>query len=181
MALYGSRADRRAKSRKKPKPELEPGKVQRQTTRSGGRRIVITTRMNKDGEVKVKTEAAPPLEWRLQAAQITAMRRHRRFGSGFLYAGSMEAGKRGPKAQMEAVATGMVSGEPDVRLYFSGGKTIFVENKSGKGRLSKEQKERHADLLALAFDVHTVWADSEESASTQILQIIDDHFAGIAG
>ncbi len=53
-----------------------------------------------------------------------------------LLAGDQNAAKRGPKAQTQALATGMTPGEPDLRIYLTGGRLRMIENKVGKGKLS---------------------------------------------
>lgn len=143
--------------------------VMKQTTRINGARKVITT--SATGKVTIKP--ALPFEWELQAAQVRALRAHPAYGRSFLLAGDMNAGKRGPRAQQQAIATGMTPGEPDMRLYFEGGRLVMIENKVGNGRLGPSQKERHADLTRLGFEVHTVAEVTTEAAAARAVAIVD--------
>lgn len=89
------------------------------------------------------------------------------YGKLFLLAADMNAGKRGPRAQVEAIASGMTPGEPDLRIYISGGRLGMIENKVGKGRLRPDQLTRHADLIRLGFDVRVVSSVTEADAADQ--------------
>lgn len=143
--------------------------AKRQTVRINGKRVVITT----SAKGKVTTKAAPPKEWELQAAQVRALRAMPEYGKQFLLAGDMNAAKRGPKAQQEAIAAGMTSGEPDLRIYLQGGKLAMIENKVGKvGRLSPAQVARHASLARLGHIVVTVSATNTEDAASQAVALV---------
>ena len=85
----------------------------------------------------------------------------------FLPAGDQNAAKRGPKAQVQAKATGMEPGEPDLRLYIAGGRLRMIENKVGRGKLSPDQVQRHEQLAALGHEVVVVRATSTEDAADQ--------------
>ena len=96
-----------------------------QTVRIAGVRTKITTRNG-----KVTAAAALPLEWKLQAAAVRALKAMPEFGRQFLLAGDQAAGKRGPKAQMQALATGLTPGDPDLRINLPEGRTAFIEYKT---------------------------------------------------
>jgi hypothetical protein len=134
-----------------------------QTVRIKGQRVKITT----SAEGKATVAAALPLECECQAAQVQRLRAMPGYGSQFLLAGDQNAAKRGPKAQVQAKATGMEPGEPDLRIYLSGGRLRMIENKVGKGKLSPAQIDRHTALAALGHEVVGVWADSAEDAADQ--------------
>lgn len=138
----------------------------RQTVTIAGKRTVLTTR---NGRVTAKPAA--PLEWQLQAAQVRRLRGMPEYGAPpqgmFLLAGDMNAGKRGAKAQVQAKATGMEPGEPDLRIYLVGGKLRLIENKVGRATLTDSQKDRHPKLAALGHPVTVLRADSEEDAADQ--------------
>jgi hypothetical protein len=138
-----------------------------QTVKLQGRRVRITT---VDGRVSVKP--APELEWKLQAAQCVRLRAMPEYGKLFTFAGSMEAGKRGPQARIQAKATGMEAGEPDLRIYLKGGRCGFIENKAGDGRLRPEQTKRHELLRALGFVVEVVRAATEQEAADKAEAIV---------
>lgn len=162
---------------------LTPGRTKTQTVRRDGERVTITQKMLSDGSVKTTVEKAHTLEADLQAAQVTRLKKRDDLITGFLFAASMEAGKRGPKAQAEAKATGMIAGEPDLRLYVSGRdgpKLVFIENKNGGNGLSKEQKQRHADLRYLGFRVYVIKTDDEVLAADLAESVLDFELYGSA-
>lgn len=144
-----------------------------QTVRINGARVRIHT---KNG--RVTTKAAPPLEWELQAAQIRALKAMPEYGKQFLLVGGMEAGKRGPRAQQQALATGLTAGHPDVTVFLPGGKCAFIENKVGNpatgsgGRLSPAQKYRHAALARLGHTVAVLRATTTEDAAAQAVALV---------
>lgn len=141
----------------------------RQTTRINGARVVLTT--SKTGRLSMKP--ALPTEDDLQAAQVAALRRHPAFNKAFTFAADMNAERRGPKARAKALRTGMMAGEPDIRLSFAGGRTVYVENKVGKARMQPSQEPRHAVLRRLGFVVHVLRAESEEEAERLMLAIVE--------
>lgn len=106
-------------------------------------------------------------EWRLQAAQVRRLRAMPEFGRQFLIAGDMAAGRRGPRAQVEAKATGLTPGEPDLRVYLAGGRLLLIENKTLKGRLSPGQIARHEDLERIGHPVLVIRAATEADAAEQ--------------
>lgn len=146
-----------------------PSSTTTQIVRVNGARVRITTRNG-----KVTTKPAPPLEWELQAAQVAALRRLPSFQKRFLLAGDMNSAKRGPKAQAQAVATGMTSGEPDLRIYGENGRLLLIENKVGNSRLSPAQKDRHEALQRLGFTVLVIRATTtEEAAGMAVIAVLD--------
>jgi len=134
----------------------------RQTVRIGGKRTVLTTRNG-----KVTARQALPQEWELQAAQVRRLRGMPEYGKQFLLAGDQNAAKRGPRARVQALAAGMVAGEPDMRVYGKPGRLLMWENKVGTAALSPAQKDRHAALGNLGHDVAVVRAVSEQDAADQ--------------
>lgn len=106
-------------------------------------------------------------EWRLQAAQCRRLRSMPEHGRLFLIAGDQNAARRGPQAAVQAQATGMTPGEPDLRVYLSGGRVAFIENKTLNGRLSPEQRDRHEAMAALGHIVAVVKAGTEADAADQ--------------
>ncbi len=180
MGFYGSKKDRLAKKKVRGGKPLEPGKVKRQTVVKDGKRVVIEQRMNAAGEVKVTVKGAGELEWKLQEAQVNWMKRHPLYVKGFAFAASMEAGKRGAVAQREAIATGMMAGEPDLRIYIGGAsggppRVFFVENKGKDGRLHKEQSDRHEELRALGFPVHVIKATDTAEAVEEFAILLEKY------
>lgn len=143
------------------------GKTTTQTVTIKGARVRLVTR---NGKVTVK--AAPVLEWQLQAAQCRALRNMPEYGKQFLFAGGMESGKRGPKAQMQALATGLTAGHPDLTFFLPDARCAFIENKVGNGRLSPAQVERHAALRQLGHTVEVVRATTEADAAAQAINLV---------
>lgn len=155
----------------------------RQTTKIGGKRVVLTT----SAKGKVTVKPAAHTEDELQAAQVQAMRRHPAYVAtaskftagqpGFTFAADMNAERRGPSARAKATKTGMTPGEPDLRLAFAPGRLVYVENKVGKARLQPSQEPRHAILRALGFTVHVLRAETPDEAVAAILEIVDGELA----
>lgn len=116
---------------------------------------------------------APVLEWRLQAAQVRALREMPEYGVRFTLAGDFNSARRSPQESIKAKATGLTPGEHDLRLYLEGGRLGLIENKGEKGRLSPEQKERHGLLRTLGFTLQAVVkASTEEEAATAGVQLV---------
>lgn len=156
-----------------------------QTTIMNGKRVRLVTTVSKAG-TKVTVAPAPPKEWELQAAQVQRLkampeyaRTARDAGPGrFTLAGDQNASKRGPRAQLEALASGLTSGEHDVRIYMAGGRLGLIENKVGKGPLSQAQKDRHALLFALGFKLQeVVRAVSKDEAADKAEAIVREWLA----
>jgi hypothetical protein len=145
-----------------------PGKARTQTVRMGGKRVKIKT--SATGRVTVAD--ALPLEWELQAEQVKMLRRLPGYGPRFLLAGDQNAAKRGPKAQAQAVASGMTAGEPDVRIYLRDGQVKHIENKVTGNGLSAAQVKRHAELTALGHEVVVVTSSTPEDAAAQAVAIV---------
>lgn len=150
-----------------------PKSTTTQTVRINGVRTKLTTRNG-----RVTARPAPVLEWELQAAQIRSLRAMPEYGKQFLLVGGMEAGKRGPRAQQQALATGLTAGHPDVTIFMPDGKCAFIENKVGNpatgsgGRLSPAQVERHAALAKLGHEVAVLRATTTEDAAAQAVALV---------
>lgn len=144
-----------------------------QTVRIAGQRMRLTTRNG-----KVTARPAPELEWKLQAAAVRALKAMPEYGRQFLLAGDQAAAKRGPRAQMQALATGLTPGDPDLRLYLPGGRVAFIEYKTSTGRLSPAQKQRHADMARLGHTVEVVAAATEEECAAATVQLVRRWLAG---
>lgn len=102
-------------------------------------------------------------EWKLQAYVSTQLKR-----AGVLHHGDQNAGKRGPRAQAIAKATGMCKGWPDMCIPAPGGTTEWIEFKTGAGVLSKEQTHVHETLRKYGHNVTVVIADNEIDAWEQV-------------
>jgi hypothetical protein len=146
-------------------------KTQTQTTRMNGKRVRLVTTTSPTG-TKVTVTEAMPKEWELQAAQVRALRAMKEYGKLFLLAGDQNSAKRGPRAQVEAIAAGMTPGEADLRIYLIGGQLRMIENKVGKGKLSPAQVARHAALARLGFEIVVVWATTMVDAAAQAVALV---------
>lgn len=143
------------------------------------RPIRTTTRKLANGTRVVLQAANDNIpEWRLQAAQVRRLRSMPEHGRLFLIAGDQNAARRGPQAAVQARATGMTPGEPDLRVYLPGGRVAFIENKTLKGRVSPEQKARHAAMAALGHTVVVVKAGTELDAADQAEALVRGWLAG---
>lgn len=140
---------------------------QTQTTTIDGKRVrLITT----NGKVTIKP--APVQEWLLQAAQVRALRAMPEYGRQFLLAGGMEAGRRGKQEQVKAKATGLTAGHPDLTIFLPSGKCGLIENKGAEGRLSAEQKDRHAALARIGHHVVVIKATTESEAAERAVVLV---------
>lgn len=125
----------------------------------------------------VVTDRIP--EWKLQAAMAAHLDSRIALDQPFAYAASLEGvvGNLKPYQAQLAVATGVKRGEPDLRLYFAGGRIVFVEVKGDKGGLKESQRVRIPILRGLGFTVHIVRVASEEEARSAIGGIVDAELA----
>ena len=134
-----------------------------QTVRIDGQRMRLTTRNG-----KVTARPVGEVEWKLQAA---AARRLRTI-EGILFAAGMESGKRGPRAQVQALATGLAAGHPDMTILLPEGRVMFIEYKTATGRLSPVQIERHAAMRELGHDVEVVKASTEQECADETERLV---------
>lgn len=158
---------------KKNTPTSDTGSTTTQTVRIGGQRMRLTTRNG-----RVTARPAPELEWRLQAAAVRALKAMPEYQRQFLLAGDMASGKRGPKAQMQALATGLTPGDPDLRIYLPDGRVAFIEYKTTAGRLSPAQRQRHADMARMGHTVEVVAAATEDECAAATVSLVRGWLAG---
>ncbi|TPM58994.1 VRR-NUC domain-containing protein [Mesorhizobium sp. B2-2-4] len=138
-----------------------------QTVRINGARVRLVTTNG-----KVTTKPAPMLEEDMQAAMATALRKMPEYGKRFLFAGDMNAERRGHKARSKAVKTGMAAGEPDMRIYGEGGRLLLVENKVGNSSLTDSQERRHPALAVIGHPVTIVRATTPEDAAALVVELV---------
>lgn len=155
-------------------------KTTTQTIRLGGARVRLTTRNG-----RVTTKPAPMLEEDMQAAMCQALRKMPEYGKQFLFAGDMNAERRGHKARTKALKTGMAAGEPDMRIYGEGGRLLLIENKVGTfdprkpdKHLTASQKVRHPALAAVGHPVTVICATNESDAAAQAVALVRGWLAG---
>ncbi len=137
------------------------------STKAKPRAKTKTVRLTSGARVRLsadgKVTAAPELEWRLQAAAVTALRKMAGYGTLFTFAGDFNAGKRNAA---KAKATGLTPGETDLRFYIKGGHMLLAELKAKETTVSADQVKRHKELTGLGFKVIVIRAvDSAEMAA----------------
>jgi len=123
--------------------------------------------------------AATASEKVLQTHAVAALHRLALEGVPILFAGDMGGGWRSPAAAHWAKSTGLTAGEPDLRVYGPGGRVLFVELKTPKGRMSDAQLTRHAALAALGHDVRVLRAGSGEEAAELVVGMVRKWMAGM--
>lgn len=84
----------------------------------------------------------------------------------------MNSGRRTLTEQGIAAATGINPGAADLRIFLPNGRLLMAENKTGKGRLSDEQKEAHAEFKRLGHEVVVIQTDSEDEAASRLLDLV---------
>lgn len=104
-------------------------------------------------------------EWKLQAAVIERLGALERAGLPISAAGDMAAGRRSWAEINKAKATGLVAGEPDVRVYLPGGRICHIELKVGRAKPSDAQLARHERLAELGHTVIVLGAKTEAEAA----------------
>ena len=120
---------------------------------------------------KTQKPRTPP-EWRLQAAQVKALRRAKQAGWPIRVEGDMNSGRRSLKEAGIAAATGINPGAADLRIFLPDGRLLMAENKTGKGALSKEQVEAHAEFVELGHEVIVIQTDCEEEAADTLMALV---------
>ena len=119
-------------------------------------------------------------EWRIQAAVVAELLKLQDAGMPFLFAGDMAAGRRSRQQILFAKATGLVPGEPDLRVYLPTGRVGFIELKTPDGKLSKPQRHRHEQMRSLGHDVRVVRGD-ESDAVCSVMRLIQEWMKQIGG
>lgn len=84
----------------------------------------------------------------------------------------MNSGRRTLTEQGIAAATGINPGAADLRIFLPNGRLLMAENKTGKGKLSKEQIEAHAEFKHLGHEVVVIQTDSEDEAVAILLDAV---------
>ncbi|MBZ9943457.1 VRR-NUC domain-containing protein [Mesorhizobium sp. BR1-1-13] len=147
-------------------------KTTSQTVRINGARVRLITQNG-----KVTTKAAPMLEEDMQAAMVARLRKMPEYGKRFLFAGDMNAERRGHKARTKALKTGMAAGEPDLRIYGEGGRLLLIENKVGNSPLTDSQEKRHPALAAIGHRVVVLRAVAPDEAANRAVSLVRDWLA----
>ena len=110
----------------------------------------------------------------IQATVVAHLKAAADRGVQVAYAADMNAGRRTPYEYGVARATGMMAGEPDLRVYLTGGRTIFIEFKGAETSVTRKQKERHELLRSLGFDVRLVRLKDLAEARAYALKLVEE-------
>ena len=89
----------------------------------------------------------------------------------FAFAAGLEGVRLRPSQRAKMRAQGMTAGEPDLRFYLPGGRTLLIELKAGAA-VSRVQKDRHALIRGLGFVVHVVRAKTPAEAVAAVRAIL---------
>lgn len=73
---------------------------------------------------------------------------------------------------MELKRCGMRAGEPDLILYFKGGRVVFVELKILKGKLRDTQESRLEAFKTLGFEAHVLYCATPKYAMDRVDEIL---------
>ena len=110
----------------------------------------------------------------LAMAIATELRRLEWETQRFTFAHDQNGVKRSRASGGRAKAMGMRAGEPDLRVYLTGGRIGHIELKTAKGTASAEQRERHRTLRNLGHDVRVVKAATPREAVDQTISIVKE-------
>jgi len=88
---------------------------------------------------------------------------------------NLEGAKRDKRQQVAAKFHGMRPGRPDIEIFFPGGRTLFLELKTLKGRLTDKQKDVHQELGVLGHDVRTIYSLDTVSAIKSLHKILCEY------
>jgi len=137
-------------------------------------RLAKTTTRLSNGTSVTRTTIKPRAvqEWEIQAEAVRRLRAMPEFDRQFTLAGDMAAAKRSRQGSVIAKATGLVPGDPDLRIYLTGGRLCMIEFKAGKGRESTEQVDRIALLDTLGFTVEVVKAETADEGATRTVELV---------
>ena len=92
--------------------------------------------------------------------------------SDILFAADQNAGRRSARDGARRKMLGMAAGEPDLRIYLKSARTIFIELKTSRGRVSPAQKDRIKGLNDLGFTAVVVAASCPGAGLDQVKEIL---------
>ena len=108
-------------------------------------------------------------EYDLQVGVVQWLKRNK-----FMFAADQSGLFTSKRSAGKAKLSGLVSGEPDLRIYLEGGRCLFIEMKAWKGRLSDNQTERIERLRFLGFQVEIVKERTPADAVERVKEILLD-------
>ncbi len=143
-----------------------------------------TTRLaNGTSVVRTKLVEAGPLEWEIQAEACRMVRQIPGYGDEagpdvtFTFAADFNAGRRGMQESVKAKATGIKSGEEDLRFYKMGGQALLIELKGPTTSIRPEQHKRHALHRHLGFRVEVIRGKTIEQGAADVVAVVQDWLA----
>lgn len=111
----------------------------------------------------------------IQTYMVAALMRMMKAGAPILFAGDMAAQRRSKPQQLWAKNTGLVAGEPDLRIYGPGGALLMIEVKRRKdGSRSKAQIARHKAFQDLGHEVRTLKASTGDEAARLVTTMVEN-------
>ena len=78
---------------------------------------------------------------------------------------------------MQAIATGMAAGHPDMTILLPYGRVMFIEYKTSAGSLSHAQLGRHKAMRKLGHVVEVVKASTELECADETERLVRLHLA----
>lgn len=81
-----------------------------------------------------------------------------------------QGGKNSMGAAMKAKRMGRLAGIPDICIPIAGGRTVWLELKAEKGRLSQVQKDMHNMLSERGHVVHTAYGFADAITTLQQIE-----------
>jgi hypothetical protein len=139
-----------------------------------------TTLANGTKVTKTKLVEAGPLEWEIQAEACRRLRQLPGYGDKpgpgvtFTFAGDFNSARRSRQQATIAKATGIAAGEPDLRIYATGGRLLLIEMKGPVTPVSKDQKVRHPLLASLGHPVTIVRGKTIEQGAADVVALVKE-------
>jgi len=110
-----------------------------------------------------------------QALQIACMKYLKELGEVTKKCFSYHPANGGYRTPVEAAilkSMGVVSGVPDIVIHLHGGKSLFVELKASKGKLTDNQESVHNILKGFGYRVEVITAEHPQDAVNQLNTIM---------
>lgn len=128
--------------------------------------------------VRRKLVQADDPEWTIQAESVRRIKALPGYGDelapgvSFTIAADFNSARRSPREAVKAKATGIAAGEPDLRIYITGGRLKLIEFKGAKTPVNADQKKRHPLLEQLGFEVVILRARTIEEGATAAVGLV---------
>lgn len=110
----------------------------------------------------------------IQVAICTALAQHPDYSNKFLFAARINEGKRSKRMAAMLKMAGLTAGEPDLDIWLDQGRSMRIELKRAKGRLSPVQKKRHAELARIGHAVYTLYCATPQDGIDQVLELLEE-------